>query len=156
MSEQMTQTPLVKLAPLRDQNTLKRALLAHLNSWPEKPVALIQYEALPPDGAGMALLSTGQGAYIVGRWITGGYEGAYDFLLAYRIQPGDSPDARLAADETLDTLADWLCAGPWPALGEKARITRIECLSRSVVTGEDRENGVEDHVVSMKLTYEVN
>lgn len=151
MSEQRTPP---KLAPLSDETRLKRVLLAWANRCPQKPEGmLIQYESLPPDGTGIGIFSE-RGAYVEEGYIGGGYRGAYDFTLAYRIQPEGSTDARLAADEQLDSIAGWLCAGPYPDLGSKANITHVDCVTRAAVSGEDQENGVEDHITQLKITYE--
>lgn len=154
MPENQTKSP--QLVAFSEETRLKRILLAWLNSWPGRPadVPRIEYETLPPDGTGMCLTTAaGRGAYIIRKWVTGGYEAAFDFILAYRVQPGESADARLRADEILDAAAEWFCAGPYPEMGEKCSISRVECVSRAAVSGEDRENGVEDHILTMKLNY---
>lgn len=132
-------------------------MLAWLNTFPDKPVDLIRFEFLPADTAAMAL-STIQAAYIVKKYILGGYQAEYQFKVIYRMKPGNSNDKRLKADEILNALGDWaeLFGGVNndPFIGEGKRVIRIEPTTRSSLFAM-YENGDEDHQILMKMNYEV-
>lgn len=104
-------------------------------------------------------LSTIQAAYIVKKYILGGYQAEYQFKVIYRIKPGNSNDKRLKADELLNELGDWaeLFGGvnDDPFIGEGKRVIRIEPTTRSSLFAV-YENGDEDHQILMKMNYEVN
>lgn len=144
--------------PAAEEDQISRKLLAWLNTFPDKPVDLIRFEFLPADTAAMAL-STIQAAYIVKKYILGGYQAEYQFKVIYRIKPGNSNDKRLKADELLNELGDWaeLFGGvnDDPFIGEGKRVIRIEPTTRSSLFAM-YENGDEDHQILMKMNYEVN
>lgn len=127
-------------------------MMAWINSYPDLPVGIVNFEQLKADASSMAL-STIQGAYIVRRYLYGGYRGEYQFKIIYRIKPGVSNDARLKADELLDSIGDW-AADNDPNLGEDIRVMKLEATTRSSLFAI-YENGDEDHQILMKLTYEV-
>jgi hypothetical protein len=127
-------------------------MMAWINTAPDLPVVLINYEQLKADTTCMAL-STIQGTAITKRYICGGHVAEYQYKLIYRIKPGTSNDKRLSADETLDRLADWSTQNK-PDLGEGIRVIKVEATTRSSVFSF-YENGDEDHQILMKLTYEV-
>ena len=131
---------------------MSRKLLAWLNTFLNKPVDLIRFEALPADTAAMAL-STIQAAYIVKKYILGGYQAEYQFKIIYRISPGNSNDLRLQADELLNALGDW-ATGKHPDIGDGKRVITLEPTTRSSLFAM-YDNGDEDHQILMKLTYEV-
>lgn len=126
-----------------------------LNTFPGIPedIDLIRFESLPADGVGMAL-STIQSAYIVKKYIVGGYQAEYQFKVIYRVKPGNSNDKRLKADEVLNALGDWVETGN-PDIGDGRRVIRIEATTRSSLFAA-YENGDEDHQILMKMNYEVN
>ena len=129
-------------------------VLAYLqNTYPNKPVDLIRFEFLPADTEAMAM-STIQAAYIVRKYILGGYQAEYQFKLIYRVKPGSSMDKRLKADETLNALGDWV-NGKRPDIGDGKRVISIEPTTRSSLFAM-YENGDEDHQILMKMNYEVN
>lgn len=103
-------------------------------------------------------LSTIQAAYIVKKYILGGYQAEYQFKVIYRMKPGNSNDKRLKADEMLNALGDWaeLFGGVNndPFIGEGKRVIRIEPTTRSSLFAM-YENGDEDHQILMKMNYEV-
>lgn len=140
-----------------EEDQVSRKLLAWLNTFPDKPVDLIRFEFLPADTAAMAL-STIQAAYIVKKYILGGYQAEYQFKVIYRMKPGNSNDKRLKADEMLNALGDWaeLFGGVNndPFIGEGKRVIRIEPTTRSSLFAV-YENGDEDHQILMKMNYEV-
>ena len=137
-----------------EEDQVSRKLLVWLNTFPDKPVDLIRFEFLPEDTTAMAL-STIQAAYIVRKYILGGYEAEYQFKVIYRVKPGNSNDKRLKADELLNTLGDWAAAQAPPDIGDGRRVIRIEPTTRSSMFGM-YENGDEDHQILMKMNYEVN
>lgn len=134
-----------------ETDKISRNMLAWLNTYPEKPVSLIEYEFLDAGKPGMAL-STIQGAYKTKQYITGGYVAQYQFKVIYRLQTVTNND-RLGADELLNALADWMTAKDnRPDIGY--RVLRITCDSRSSLFGA-YDNGDEDHQILMTMTYEV-
>lgn len=134
-----------------ETESISRALFRWLNSWPDKPV-VINYESLPADGEGMAL-STIQGAYKLKEHVRGGYLGQYQFKVMYRVQPGNSNNNRLSADETLDALGEWATkARPYPDIGTGKRVTKIKINSLSSVFA-NYEDGSEDHQILMTMDY---
>ena len=133
-----------------ETDSISRALFRWLNSWPDKPV-VINYESLPADGEGMAL-STIQGAYKLKEYVRG-YLGQYQFKVMYRVQPGNSNNNRLSADETLDALGEWATkARPYPDIGTGKRVTKIKINSLSSVFA-NYEDGSEDHQILMTMDY---
>ena len=142
-----------KAVSAAEEYQVSRKLLVWLNTYPEKPVDLIQFEFLPADTTAMAM-STIQAAYILKKYILGGYKAEYQFKLIYRIKPGNSNDKRLKADELLDALGDWTI-GQRPDIGEGKTVVSVEPTTRSSLFAV-YENGDEDHQILMKLTYEVN
>ena len=115
---------------------------------------MIRFEFLPANTAAMAL-STIQAAYIVKKYILGGYQAEYQFKVIYRVKPGNSNDKRLKADEVLNALGDWAESETPPDIGEGRRAIRIEPTTRSSLFAM-YENGDEDHQILMKMNYEVN
>ena len=142
-----------KAVSAAEEYQVSRKLLVWLNTYPDKPVDLIRFEFLPADTTAMAM-STIQAAYILQKYILGGYKAEYQFKLIYRIKPGNSNDKRLKADELLDALGDWTI-GQRPDIGEGKTVVSVEPTTRSSLFAV-YENGDEDHQILMKLTYEVN
>lgn len=142
-----------KAVSAAEEYQVSRKILVWLNTYPEKPVDLIRFEFLPADTTAMAM-STIQAAYILQKYILGGYKAEYQFKLIYRIKPGNSNDKRLKADELLDALGDWTI-GQRPDIGEGKTVVSVEPTTRSSLFAV-YENGDEDHQILMKLTYEVN
>ena len=143
-----------KAVSAAEEDQVSRKLLVWLNTYPELPVDLIRFEFLPADTSAMAM-STIQAAYIVRKYITGGYAAEYQFKIIYRVKPGNSNDKRLKADELLNTLGDWVESETPPDIGDGLRVIRIEPTTRSSLFAM-YENGDEDHQILMKMNYEVN
>ena len=135
-----------------EEQRISRAMMAWVNTYPNLPVGIVNFEQLKADASSMAL-STIQAAYIVRRYIYGGHRGEYQFKIIYRIKPGVSNDARLKADELLDAIGDW-AAQNYPDLGEGVRVMRLEATTRSSMFAV-YENGDEDHQILMRMIYEV-
>lgn len=143
------------LVAQKEVDQISRAMLAWANTFPNKPVTVINYEFLSVDTceeSGMAL-STIQGTYITKRYILGGYQADYQFKLIYRVKPGNSNHARLSADELLNYFGDW-ARGEHPNLGDGIRALRIEPTTQSSKFAA-YEDGYEDYQILMKMTYEV-
>ena len=144
----MSEKPVV----LAETGQISRTLLAWLNGYPDLPVEKINFEFLGEE-SGMSL-STIQGAYKIAQYITGGYTAEYQFKLIYRI-PAATNNARLSADEMLDTLAEWAATrADKPDISPGRIVTRIEINALSSLFAR-YENNSEDHQVLMTLTYEV-
>lgn len=147
----MSDKPIV-LASAEETGQISRTLLAWLNDYPDLPVDTINFEFLG-DPKSMAL-STVQGAYKTAQYITGGYTAEYQFKIVYRVY-GESNNAILSADETLDKIASWAVErADKPDIGEGRTVTRIVINSLSSLFARYEEGG-EDHQVLMTLTYEV-
>lgn len=143
-----------KAVSAAEEDQVSRKLLVWLNTFPNKPVDLIRFEFLPAETECMAF-STIQAAYIVKRYILGGYQAEYQFKVIYRVKPGNSNDKRLKADELLNALGDWAESETPPGIGEGRRVICIEPTTRSSLFAM-YENGDEDHQILMKMNYEVN
>ena len=141
-----------KKIPASEEDQISRKMLVWLNTFPQKPVDLIRFEFLPADSAAMAM-STIQAAYIVKKYILGGYQAEYQFKVIYRIKPGNSNDKRLKADELLNALGDWALTQT-PDIGTGRRVIRVEPTTRSSLFAM-YDNGDEDHQILMKMNYEV-
>lgn len=138
--------------PNAETDRVGRALLEWLNEYPDKPVP-IRYERLEPKGESMAVGAV-QRAYKTRRFITGGYQAQYPFVLGYRIQP-ESGDESLRADELLNAMADWAAAREdKPLLGAGRKALQIECDGRAIAAAA-YDDGSEDHQIPLTLTYEV-
>ena len=154
MNSEKKQKPRM-LAAAEEVDKISRSMLVWANTFPEKPVDIIKYEFLSADQGdetGMAL-STIQGTYITRRFITGGYQGEYQFKLIYRIKPGRSNDKRLEADELLNHFGDW-ARHNLPDLGGEIGALRVEPTTQSSKFAA-YEDGYVDYQILMKLTYEV-
>lgn len=147
----MNEQPRV-LAATEEEQAISRSMMAWINTYPNLPVSIINFEQLRPDASSMAL-SVIQAAAIVRKFITGGHEGEYQFKLIYRIKPGASNDARLTADELLNAIGDW-AAENYPTLGNNIRVRRVEATTRSTMFAV-YENGDEDHQILFRMIYEV-
>lgn len=76
------------LAAAAEVQTISRSMLVWANTFPDKPVAIINYEFLDVDMAKSAevgmTLSTIPGTYITSKYILGGYQAEYQFEMLYR------------------------------------------------------------------------
>ena len=142
-----------KAVSAAEEDQVSRKLLVWLNTYAELPVDIIRFEFLPADTSAMAM-STIQAAYIVRRYITGGYVAEYQVKIIYRVKPGNSNDKRLKADELLNAIGDW-ATGKRPDIGTGKRVVSLEPTTRSSLFAV-YENGDEDHQILMKMNYEVN
>lgn len=142
-----------KAVSAAEEDQVSRKLLVWLNTYQELPVDLIRFEFLPADTSAMAM-STIQAAYIVRKYITGGYVAEHQFKIIYRVKPGNSNDKRLKADELLNAIGDW-ATGQKPDIGDDKRVISMEPTTRSSLFAM-YENGDEDHQILMKLNYEVS
>ena len=138
--------------PAAEEDQISRKMLVWLNTFPQKPVDLIRFEFLPTDSAAMAMYTI-QAAYIVKKYILGGYQAEYQFKVIYRIKPGNSNDKRLKADELLNALGDWALTQT-PDIGTGRRVILVEPTTRSSLFAM-YDNGDEDHQILMKMNYEV-
>ena len=141
-----------ELVPAADETRISRAMMAWINTYPDLPVSIVNFEQLKADASSMAL-STIQAAYVVRRYLYGGYRGEYQFKIIYRIKPGASNDARLKADELLNAIGDWAKDND-PNLGNDIRVMKLEATARSSLFAM-YENGDEDHQILMRMIYEV-
>lgn len=141
------------LVPLEEENSVMRAILSWLNTSGDKPDLTLNYERLDPDKPGLAL-STIQGTYKTRKYLYGGYEAQYQFKIIYRLQPGNSNDRRLKADEALDKFGAWAVANVHTLnLGDDLNTVKIDINARSALFAA-YDGGDEDHQILMTLTYE--
>lgn len=147
-----------KTVPGAENDQISRKMLSWLNECPNIPdgIGVIGFEYLTASPC-MAL-STIQAAYIIRKYLLGGYQAEYQFKLIYRIKPGDSIDKRLKADEALNAIADWAelfsTANNEPYIGDGRRVISVEATTRSSLFAM-YEGGEEDHQILMKMNYEV-
>lgn len=144
----------IEFVSVKEEDRVSRKMLAFLNTFPDIPVLinLIDYEFMAADSTGMSL-STIQSTYIVDRFIHGPYIADYQFKIIYRVKPS-TPNARLSADEFLDSLGDW-ATGQKPNIGEGLAVQEIEQTTRSSLFTR-MEDGWEDHQIFMRMTYMVD
>lgn len=136
-----------------ERDKIDRKVLLWLNAFPELPVPSVRTEAhLEPDKPGIAL-SRMTSAYINKSYILGGYEAEYQFRVIYRVKNEGSVDKSLKADELLNRLGEW-CGQHKPDLGEGIQVLRSAPVSQAESYGL-WPNGDEDHIILIKLTYEV-
>jgi hypothetical protein len=136
-----------------EEDQVSRFILGYLNRFPDKPVDLIGFEYLKDDEPSMAI-SLIQGTDKTRSYITGGYEAQSQFKVIYRLQATNN-NARLGADELLNSLADWAVTNTsLIELGGNRAFRSLESNTRSALFGR-YENGDEDHQILMTLTYEV-
>lgn len=142
------------LVSASEEAQVARTVLQWLNSNPTLPVDAIRYELLDEGVTGISM-HIEQGAYKTRQFIDGGYRAQLSFSLWYRVQPADSGDARLKADETLNAIADWACSrNNLPNLRGGCTAVRLETQRRAAVRNA-WDNGDEDHSIQITLTYEV-
>lgn len=140
--------------PNVETDQVARALLVWLNSWPEKPVELINFEFLRDDAECMTM-SEIQGAYKTKQYIDGAYEAQYQYKIVYRSAGLTSLDKRLKAIEMLNAFADWMAnTETKPMLGSGRNFKEIKTDSRASLFGRYAD-GTEDIQVLMTMIYEV-
>ncbi len=140
------------LASGEENSQVTRHVLAWLNTFPDLPVELVDYEMLKPDVPGMAV-TVPQGAAIRRRFILGGHEAEFAFGLIYRLKTGDNVDMRLKAVELLDRMGDY-AAAHLPGPIDKLCPIRLEISARANLMGR-YDNDDEDYQILLKLIYEV-
>ena len=140
--------------PASEETSVLRKILVWLNAYPSLPAGALRYGQLISGVTSMALhLETA--AYKVREYISGGYQAQMRLNLIYRVQPGESGNARLAACEALNLLSDWATERTnYPVLGEDIVLQKIATESRAALLNE-WEDGDEDYGTTLILTYEV-
>lgn len=135
-----------------EEDTVTRKILVWLNTCPDLPVSIVAYEAIQPDCQSLSL-SVSQGTRIIEQDIIGGYTAEFQALLISRVQSGESMDARLQADETLEKIARW-AKRSWPDLGSPIQVRDVEVRDRAAVAAQF-ESGDEDHTITLAVQYYV-
>lgn len=139
------------MLPRSVTDSISRRLLIWLNKWPDKPLP-VNFDFLDTDSPGMSL-ATIQGAYKLQPYIRGGYLGRYQFKIIYRVQPGNSNNNRLRADEVLDAFGEWAAkTRPYPDIGEGKTVMSIDINSPAAMFAP-YEDGSEDHQILMTMDY---
>lgn len=131
-----------------DLSPIAKALLAHINSWPDKPHTFKL--ALEKDGTS-ALMQPLPGAGKVREYITGSYIGQFPFALFLRIE-GNDTKSRLGALETLNKAAAWLTSAALPIISTDITAQRFELTS---LPAQDAvyEDASEDYQAIFRFTF---
>lgn len=140
------------LVAAAEQARVARKVRDKMRTCPEKPVDKLDYEFLSAKSAGLTI-ATVQPAYKTKRFILGGYRAEYQFAIVYRLTAA-SPEERLQADEALDNMTAWAEAREnWPELGEGVKVLSVKGDEAAKIV--DRyDNGLEDHQITITITYE--
>lgn len=140
------------------ETAISKAVLDWLNTYRNKPTK-VSFESLQNDKLSLTMTVT-QGSYITRRFIGGGFTAVYQFSLLLRDQPINDAE-RLAIDSELDKFAAWCCSNTAvTALTTKLQtagkifLQKVEANTRSGISAR-YENGDEDHMTNLTLTYEV-
>lgn len=147
----MTANKPVTYATPAQTDDLTRMVLIWLSAYPDIPVYIRPEPMLAAREDGMELTVISHA--ITRRYITGGYQGEYQFGVFYRIVKPSGPDERLTAMQDLNKLGDYAATTP-ADLGEGVRWLRCEVTDGAKLYAP-YENGDEDYQILMKLTYEV-
>lgn len=146
-----------QLVPQAEVDDIARKVLTWANQFPEKPVAVILYEHIlidPATGDETAMkLMTIPGSFISKRYILGGHKAEYNFQIVYRIKPGNSNDRRLKAVAMLNRFGDWALENR-PSLGDGVNAIKVEPTTQAALL-QPYNDGYEDYLITLKLTYEV-
>jgi len=110
---------------------IARAMLKHLNTWPDKPCE-IKLELLDRTAVAMKLQPL-SGTVVTKRYITGTYIGAWPFAVYVRIQKADTA-TRANAIKWLYDLGQWLSTQTNPDIGltraaQKVEITNLPSIA---------------------------
>ena len=130
---------------------LTRNVLIWLSAYKDIPF-LVQPEpmlAAKQDGMELTVISHS----ITRRYITGGYQGEYQFGVIYRIVKPSGPDERLTALQDLNKLGNYAVTTP-ADLGENVRFLKCEVTDGARLYAP-YDNGDEDYQILLKITYEV-
>ena len=135
-----------------EEDSITRQILVWLNTCPELPTELVTYEGIQPKQE-ILCLSVIPGVRIISQNIIGGYTAECQFTLIYRVKPDGSPDVRLSADETLESIARWAKRNP-PKLGDSILTQAVTVQSRAAVNVQFQD-GDEDHTITLAVQYYV-
>lgn len=138
------------LVSASEQAEISRTVLRWLNSYDNKPLNKVDFEFLGKTSG--LCVSTVQSAFKVRQYINGGYLAQYQFQIVYRLIASNA-DARLSADEALDTMAEWAENNP-PELPLGVNRWRVRRDTGAAVMAR-YDNNAEDHAISMTINYEV-
>lgn len=139
-----------ELLSQKEQNTMLKTVYSYIGSSDKMKGLELCFEGFKKDGASMALF-TDQGACVMKRFITGGYQGFLPFVLVYRSNP-KSDAQRLAKVEFLNELGVWLAdSNNYPNLEN----IEIESIEQTSVPFKDDADGAgdNDYVVTFNLFY---
>lgn len=151
MNNKKQQQRTAALVSADEEQRLARTVLQWLNA--DETRAPFGYETLDEGVPGRSMHME-PGSFKTREFITGGYQAQLRFSLWSRIQPGESGDARLKADESLNAVADWACdAENLPTLGGGCKALYLETNERAAVKAA-YDNGDEDHRILLTLHYE--
>lgn len=147
----MTANKPIAYATPAQTDDLTRKVLQWLSAYKDIP-DLVQPEpmlAAKQEGMELTVISHA----ITRRYITGGYQGEYQFGVFYRIVKPSGPDERLTALQDLNKLGNYAATTP-ADLGENVRFIKCEVTDGAKLYAP-YENGDEDYQILLKITYEV-
>ncbi len=134
----------------KEQNTMLKTVYSYIGSSDKLKKIELCFEEFSESGASIALF-TDQGACVMKRFITGGYQGFLPFVLVYRSNPKNDAQ-RLAKVEFLNDLGAWLSnSDNYPNLEN----IEIESIDQTSVPFKDDADGAgdNDYVVTFNLYY---
>lgn len=127
---------------------IARDMLAHLNSWPDKPVRFTIEEL--PNKVPAIMLQPLPNSGVVRKYIDGSFIGQFTFAVYYRVDQTDTKK-KLSAYETLEALARWLETSELPVLNGNRKATKLEQTTTTSLAMMDE--GIEDYQTIFALEY---
>lgn len=131
-----------------DIEVIEKQVLAHLNSWPDKPTRFTIEELRNKSPA--LMLQPLATARVVKRYVDGSFLGIFSFAVYLRLAISDT-SSKINAYETLRSLAKWLETSPLPSLGTGRVATKIEQTATPALAQQDDD--VEDYQTIFALNY---
>ena len=139
-----------ELLSQKEQNSMLKTVYSYIGSYDQMNGLELCFESFVENGASIALFSD-QGACVLKRFITGGYQGFLPFVLVYRSNP-KSDVQKLAKVEFMNELGTWLSdSDNYPDLEN----IEIESIEQTSVPFKDDADGAgdNDYVVTFNLIY---
>lgn len=130
-------------------DSIAQRMLAFINTWPERPMA-IGLGALPKDAPGMMMRQL-SAAVKEKVFIDGSYLGRWPFAVFVRTD-GKDTRGRLDAGALLHALAEWMEAAELPELFGDKKAIRVEMTQLPAVAAAFN-SGAEDTMAVFSLQY---
>lgn len=131
-----------------DLSPIAKAILDHVNAWPEKP---LPFKLSLEKDKTSAIMQPLPGASKVREYVTGSYIGQFPFALFLRIEGADTK-SRLNALETLNKAAAWLTSAALPIISADIKAQRFELTS---LPAQDAvyDDASEDYQAIFRFTF---